>query len=96
MSEVAPAFMRDAIYMIQTVGFPIAVAGFLLWRLNGKISSFVMAAQEINIELRTLGEELRAHRHAAETVSSELHEHRLTAKGWVDELRRDIREIRPR
>lgn len=68
------------VYTIQAVGFPVAVAGFLLWRLNGKVGAFVEAAQAITAGLKEL--------------SIELHEHRQAARGWAEELRREIRDQR--
>jgi hypothetical protein len=74
------SILKDVTYMIQAVGFPIAVAAFLLWRLNGKLGAFVTAAQEITEGLREL--------------SAEFREHRSTSKTWVDELRQEMREGR--
>lgn len=70
--------LKDAAYIVQAVGFPVAVAGFLLWRLNGKLGAFVEAAQAITAGLRAL--------------SMELQEHRQASKGWIEELRREIRD----
>ncbi len=35
--------MEDIAQFISTVGFPVAVASFLLWRMNGKLDGMTKA-----------------------------------------------------
>jgi hypothetical protein len=46
-----PDWMRWTVWAIQQVGFPIAVAGWVLYRLNGKIGALTEALQDLRVEL---------------------------------------------
>lgn len=48
-----PGWLRWMVYVIQQVGFPIAVAGWVLYRLNGQIRGLTEAVQGLRDELRT-------------------------------------------
>lgn len=37
LDDVAPPWLRSVVWVVQQVGFPIAVAAFLLWRVDGMI-----------------------------------------------------------
>jgi hypothetical protein len=84
-------FLRDFVYIVQAVGFPIAVAIFLLWRLNGKLIAFVESAQSITTAMALLAAAFQEHRSLAIDLLRELHEHRQEEREWVAELRRTLR-----
>ena len=39
--EGVPDWLRYTVFVIQTIGFPVAVAGFVLYRLNGKFDRLI-------------------------------------------------------
>lgn len=46
-----PDWLRWAVWALQQVGFPMAVAGWVLYRLNGKIGALTDALQDLRVEL---------------------------------------------
>jgi len=54
MNEVPtdlPNWLRWGVYVLQQVGFPVAVAGWVLYRLNGKISGLTEALRDLREEI---------------------------------------------
>jgi hypothetical protein len=47
-----PSWLRFTVWGIQQVGFPIAVAGYVLYRLNGKIGALTEAMLALRDEIR--------------------------------------------
>src|SRR5262245_13874065 len=47
-----PNWLRFVVWTIQQVGFPIAVAAYVLYRLNGKIGALTEAMHELREEIR--------------------------------------------
>ena len=39
--------LQEIAEFIQAVGFPVAVAGFLLWRMNGKLDRLTRAIEAL-------------------------------------------------
>lgn len=52
--------MSDVIAFVKEVGFPIAVAVFVLWRLNGRIERLTVAVVKLTERLERL---LDSHSH---------------------------------
>ena len=48
--------MDDIIKLVQQVGFPIAVAIFLLWRYDKRLGDMVACLNEIKLALQSLKE----------------------------------------
>ncbi len=55
--------MDDIAQFISTVGFPVAVASFLLWRMNGKLDGMTSALRDLTrLNRATLRHTIRQHR----------------------------------
>lgn len=55
--------LEDIGNLVAQVGFPVAVAGFLLWRLNGKVESMTKALDALTrLNRATLRHTLHQHR----------------------------------
>ena len=61
MAGDLPQWLRWLIYGIQQVGFPIAVAAWLLYRLNGKIGKLTEAMQDTAAAFQSAKEIQSAH-----------------------------------
>lgn len=49
-----PAWLKWGVYIIQQVGFPAAVAWFVLGRLNGRLGSLKDAVTDLRDEIRAI------------------------------------------
>lgn len=55
--------MEDIAQFISTVGFPVAVASFLLWRMNGKLDGMTKALRDLTrLNRATLRHTIHQHR----------------------------------
>lgn len=56
-----PQWLRWGVYVLQQIGFPAAVAGFVLYRLNGKISALTEAMLGVSAAFQSVKDALVAH-----------------------------------
>ena len=70
---------------IQTVGFPVVVALFVLWRLNGKMEVLASALRGLTPEVKHLV-------HSLEELDNTAEERLLTIEREIRDLKELIRE----
>lgn len=44
----------EVVEVVKSVGFPIAVAGFVLWKLNGKMERVALALEKLEHAMNNL------------------------------------------
>ena len=64
--------MNDIAQFISTVGFPVAVAAFLLWRMNGKLEAMTSALRDLTrLNRASLRHTIHQHRRERDLEPSE-------------------------